>query len=102
IAQAAFSPGGDLIAYSLSSERESSLWIKQVIGDEEKRITYGSWRDRNPIWSPDRQHLAFISNRGGVEGIWKVPFLGGKEELLKEIEMSGGMLTSWSKDGRRI
>ncbi|HMV47218.1 MAG TPA: protein kinase [Blastocatellia bacterium] len=104
VSRAEFSPpDGKLIAYSISRETGSALWLKQFAGGEARQITDGKWLDRNPIWSPDGQLLAFISNRGGTQGIWSIPYLGGEApKLLKAMELGNGTLVAWAKNGRTI
>ncbi|MFN0109008.1 MAG: protein kinase domain-containing protein [Blastocatellia bacterium] len=98
-----FSPDGKLIAYSLSNEQGSDIWVKQLAGAEAKRVTDGKGKDRNPIWSPDGQSLAFISERGGAKGLWSVPYFGNETpKLIKEIDLTEATLVGWSSDGQKI
>ncbi len=96
-------PDGKLIAYSINKENGSSIWVKQLASSKAQQVTDGKWRDRNPIWSPDGQMLAFISDRGGTRGIWSVPYLGGETpNLLKAIDIANGSLVAWGNNGRTI
>ncbi len=52
----------------------------------------------SPSFSPDGEHLAFVSNLGGVPQVWVVPSAGGYPELVTPFEDPvGGAL--WSPDG---
>lgn len=96
-------PDGKLIAYSINKENGSSIWVKQLASSKAQQITDGKWRDRNPIWSPDGQMLAFISDRGGTGGIWSVPYLGGETpNLIKAIDLANGTMVAWGGNGRTI
>lgn len=96
-------PDGKLIAYSINKENGSSIWVKQLAGSKAQQVTDGKWRDRNPIWSPDGQMLAFISDRGGTGGIWSAPYLGGETpNLIKAIDLANGTLVAWGDKGRTI
>lgn len=108
LAAGRFSPDGKVVALVAPGEG-SNLWVMQVGGSSPIRITEGNWRDWSPVWSPDGQSLAFVSNRGGQIGIWKSPFLGGPAKLIEtlgedELDLKGGppSLVAWSKDGRYI
>jgi serine/threonine protein kinase len=103
ISRVSFSPDGRLIAYSLGGEEGSHIWIKQVVGGEPKKITDGKWRDYGPVWSPDGQQLALISDRGGTSGVWTVSYLGGIPAMLKQEHLDGSsVLTRWSNNGQTI
>jgi eukaryotic-like serine/threonine-protein kinase len=108
IFDARFSPNGQLVAYAHTGDGQN-IWVKQVNGGQSHRVTTGDWLDFSPIWSPEGDRIAFISNRGNQFGVWTVPFLGGDVEPVKilgdySIESQGGLprLKSWSKDGRNI
>lgn len=96
-------PDGKLIAFSINKEKGSSIWVKQFVGSKAQQVTDGKWRDLNPIWSPDSQMLAFISDRGGTRGIWSVPYLGGETpKLIKAIDITNGSLVDWANNGQTI
>ncbi len=97
-----FSSDGNMIAFSSTKSGHSNIWIKQVAGGEPHQITYGDSADLTPIWSPDNQKIAFISDRANQYAIWTVPSLGGPLTLLKTIENTFGRLRHWSKDGQTI
>jgi Tol biopolymer transport system component len=103
ISRVAWSPRDEnLIAYSLNSEGKTTIWVKQLQGGDPREITDGTWNDRDPIWSPDGQRLAFISDRGGTPGVWVIPSLGGTPELKTPLNRSNWSLTGWSADARTI
>jgi len=55
-----------------------------------------------PIWSPDARHIAFIVNRGGSTGLYRIASDGtGSEELLYRHTPGAGInFPDWSPDGR--
>jgi Tol biopolymer transport system component/DNA-binding winged helix-turn-helix (wHTH) protein len=101
-----FSSNGGMMTFSSTKSGHSNIWIKQVTNGEPSgepiQITNSEWTDRSPIWSPDNQQIAFISDRGNQFAIWKIPFMGGTPTMLKTLENTFGQLTHWSRDGRTI
>ncbi len=83
-----FSPNGKHIAFAATSESRdgSNIWVRQLSSDRESQLTTGAWEEESPVWSPDGEQLAFISNRGQQLGIWTTPLLGGTPTLLKKLD----------------
>jgi eukaryotic-like serine/threonine-protein kinase len=93
----AISPDGRWIAYMQTSDQED-IFLARTDGTEYRRLTDDTFRDRGPSWSPDGQHIAFGSDRGGRWGVWWIrPDGSGLEQLAR-----GGALALWSPDGSRI
>ncbi len=99
---ARFSPGGTMIAYSLTKNGQSNIWTKQVPDGKPNQVTDGKWDDYNPIWSSDGQRIAFLSNRDNQKALWTMPFSGGELKYVKALEGAGINLLNWSKNGERI
>jgi serine/threonine protein kinase len=104
-----FSRDGKMIAFSAVVRGDRNIWIKQVgAGDESDahQVTTGKWNDSSPIWSPDSQSIAFVTNRGGQTGIWSTPALGGDPTPLKSMDAGNPTSTLsllyWSKNGETI
>ncbi len=103
ISRVEFSPDGKLVAYSVSNERGSSIWVRQIVGGEARQITDGKWNDRDPIWSPDGQYLAFISDRSGASGIWTTPYFSPEVPTLrKQMDLLQLTLSGWFGNGQVI
>jgi len=60
----AWSPDGNRIVFSGSSDGFSDLWMYHLEEDSLQQLTDGQYADLQPVWSPDGQRLAFISDRG--------------------------------------
>lgn len=99
-----FSPDGNLVAFVLSEEGRSNIFIEQTSGGEPFKITDGKWTVLTPVWSPGGQRIAFASNRDNKTGIWTVSYLGGTPVLLRAMELPLGLfnLKKWSRDERKI
>jgi serine/threonine protein kinase/sugar lactone lactonase YvrE len=99
---ASFSPDGRSIAYSANIDGEQRIWSRRLDRDEATPVTDGTSKDRSPIWSPTGETLAFVSDRAGRPGIWKIPLPGGQAELVKEMDVQKMVLTNWSKKRNAI
>lgn len=72
--QASWSPHGQRLAFwgeQKGSHRD--IWTVASDGNSEPvPVTDDGFVDWNPTWSPDGQHLYFLSNRGGEMNLWRV------------------------------
>jgi len=102
--ESTLSRDGKLIAVSAMGGGVSDLWIKQTIGGDPNpiQITKEEWNNRNPIFSPDGSQIAFQSNRGKQQGIWRIPTFGGTPILIKQIDQENFSLIRWSSDAHTI
>ncbi|MCP5111272.1 MAG: S9 family peptidase, partial [bacterium] len=103
----AISPDGDEIVFSrrwndkMKDAQRSNLWIVDREGKRLRELTHGNWRDTSPVWSPDGERIAFISDRDGSTQI-HVMWLDTREVAqLTHLDRSRAELT-WSPDGKRI
>ena len=99
---ARFSPNGTMIAYSLMKNGQRNIWTKQIPDGKPNPVTDGKGSYRSPIWSPDGQRIAFVSDRDNRTGIWAIPFSGGGLKLIKPLNNARVSLKQWSKDGATI
>lgn len=72
-----FSHGGKKIASSKRRDGYQKIWIRQIVADQPLQITNGAWNDWTPIWSPDDEQIAFISDRDNRTAIWVAPSMSG-------------------------
>ncbi len=96
------SNNGNLFAYSSIKNANEEIFIKQLSGGEDIRLTKGVWDDSNPIWSPDDTRIAFVSVRENQVGIYICPSLGGNTVLQKITGNDKISLVKWSNDGTKI
>src|SRR5215212_818621 len=83
----------------------ADAWIVDVATGKSTRITTSQPREltRAPVWSPDGKQLAYVSLRGGAEGLYRKAASGeGPEELLYKHGGFGMNLMGWSLDGRYL
>lgn len=66
-----YSPDGKKIAYSLSENDSTQIWLANADGSEARALTETPFFiNTSPSFSPDGQRLAFVSNRGGSPQIY--------------------------------
>lgn len=104
-----WSPDGTKLAFSRldlfadsTFPREDSTWDIYAIdidGAHEFRLTTDPANDSQCTWSPDGQHIAFVSDRGQSESIYVMDTDGQNVHLLIDIPATN---PSWSPDGRMI
>jgi dipeptidyl aminopeptidase/acylaminoacyl peptidase len=107
-------PDGTRILYTRSvlqawseNKRASTVWMVNADGTDARQLL-GSDKDRNAAWSPDGQHVAFLSTRD-QEGqrdapgaqIWLLPMAGGEAMKLTDLT-SGVRAFRWAADGSRL
>jgi dipeptidyl aminopeptidase/acylaminoacyl peptidase len=101
------SPDGRHILFSrshidkMNDRSRSSLWIVDGNGGHLRELTYGNWSDFSPVWSPDGQRIAFLSDRDGTVQI-HVMRLDTREtaQLTHTAHTPVGL--RWSPDGETL
>jgi Tol biopolymer transport system component len=89
------SPDGKTIVFELLGE----LYTLPIEGGEAKAITTGMGFDSQPSYSPDGQHIAFISDREGAENVWVAKADGSEARPLTKDKQSLFASPSWTPDG---
>ena len=69
------SPSGRWICFQATTPalKSSTLFVTSVDGRPSK-VTDGAYWDDKPQWSPDGRILYFVSDRGGLLGVWGIGF----------------------------
>ncbi|HEU0174323.1 MAG TPA: winged helix-turn-helix domain-containing protein [Blastocatellia bacterium] len=93
----AFSPDGDVIAYSSLRNGKFEIFARQLApGGREIQVTSDGAQNLQPAWSPDGKLIAYHSRER--RGVWTVPAFGGVARQLTEF----GADPAWSPDGEWI
>ena len=75
------SPDGKSIAFSSRRDGVSRIWWKLLAGGGEAPLTRGP--DHGPrFFPPDGSSLLFLRNDGATDAVWRVPIVGGTEQLI--------------------
>ena len=107
-----WSPDGERIAFS--SRRDGhfrnkfgltdEIYVMDVDGDNQRRLTNNRGWDWFPSWSPDGERIAFASDRRGDFVNFEIYVMdadGGNQRRLTENRHEDSS-PSWSPDGKRI
>ncbi|NLH48540.1 MAG: Tol-Pal system beta propeller repeat protein TolB [Myxococcales bacterium] len=97
---------GTKVAYASTVGGAQEIFVIDVDGRNQKRLTYLGGKAKNPTWSPDGSQIAFAwENSANVSDMYNslyvVPTTGGEPKLLLKIK---GILitTRFSPSGSRI
>ena len=94
------SPDGEWIAF-WSAGRHEDIYVVRQDGNELRKVTDDTFRDRYPKWSPDGQKIVFHSNRGGKMEIWSIQPDGSGLQRISDVT-SQLYFPHWSPDQTRI
>ena len=97
---AAWSPDGKQIAFTIRHDRQNDIYVIDVDGGKLRRLTDNDFNDAAPAWSPDGRRIAFYSNRGGRMGICLMDAANGRN--FRRISDDGEYYPSWSPTGTHI
>ena len=103
----AIAPDGSQVVFSRgwvdqqTDRSRSNLWIVDADGTRVRELTHGDWSDSAPVWSPDGERIAFLSDRDETDQI-HVMWLDTREVAqLTHLERAPSNLR-WAPDGTQI
>jgi dipeptidyl aminopeptidase/acylaminoacyl peptidase len=79
----------------------SNLWVVSADGRRVRELTSGSSRDSAPLWAPDGERVAFLSDRDGTTQIHVLWVATGEIAQLTRLEQTPRDL-AFSPDGERL
>ena len=101
------SPDGKQIIFTrgwvdkMNDRQASNLWIADSNGERIRELTHGNWRDSSPVWSPNGEKIAFLSDKDGTSQI-HVMWLDTREVAqLTHVDTTPESLR-WSPDGKML
>ena len=94
---------GHQLAVEMTQSGASDLWVFDLKQNTKSQLTFGSFNNTMPAWSPDGRLLAFSSNRqNGVIDIFKQPSGSPQsEEVLLQSPLEK-FVADWSPDGQYL
>jgi len=100
----ALSPDGKSVAVDKSggATANTDVWVYDLQGESEKRLTFDPAIDALPAWSPDAKEVVFASSRRQLFDMYVKDVSAGEaeKELLRDTEDL--YPTDWSHDGKTI
>lgn len=105
----AISPDGKTIVapvtrYDLKDNKGlTDLWLWSTDGKVERALTTNPASDSSPLFSPDGQSLAFVSQRNGdtAPQLYVMPLAGGEATRVTNVP-TGVAQPMWFPDGKRL
>lgn len=94
------SPDGQTIAFDMLGD----LYTIPIAGGTATRITDGIAHDMQPRFSPDGEHIVFVSDRSGDDNVWVARADGSDvRQITKDGGIASGFLSpEWTPDGNYI
>jgi len=89
------SPDGSTIVFDLLGD----LYTIPFTGGAATRITSGMAYDVQPRFSPDGEHIAFVSDRSGREQVWMLELASGDTTQMTRGRGSDVLSPEWTPDG---
>jgi len=116
ISSLTWSPDGSMLVFEMSlhvqdesedsmesgAETNDDIWVFAIDSGDLRQLTTHPESDRDPMWNPDSQRIAFISDRAGDHwDIWVTDIEGNE---LWQLTTNPGLdwEPSWSPDGTQI
>jgi Tol biopolymer transport system component/imidazolonepropionase-like amidohydrolase len=92
------SPDGRTIVFDLLGD----LYTMPITGGSATRLTSGLAHDMQPRFSPDGQHIVFVTDQSGDNNVWIMPSTGGAETQISKGIGSRFVSPEWTPDGTYI
>ncbi|MEO7916826.1 MAG: amidohydrolase family protein [Dokdonella sp.] len=92
------SPNGRQIAFSLLGD----IYLLPIGGGTAKRISSGPAWDVQPRFSPDGNEIAYTSDRGGGNNLWRMSSIGSNASQVSKEEFRLLNNPAWTPDGQYL
>jgi Tol biopolymer transport system component/imidazolonepropionase-like amidohydrolase len=92
------SPDGKSIVFSMMGD----LYLLPIEGGRARRITSGAAWDVQPRFSPDGKEIAFTSDRGGGNNLWRVDIQGTNATQVSKEDFRLLNNPAWTPDGKYL
>jgi Tol biopolymer transport system component len=81
---------------------DGEIYVMNVDGSEQIRLTNHEANDSAPVWSPDGRKIAFTSNREGLTRVYIMNADGSQIHRLTKSQGISEIKPKWSPDGKSI
>jgi hypothetical protein len=96
-------PHGDAFAVQVAGATGGNIWIGDQRRQVMNRVTPEGIDAQSPVWSPDGDRIAYMSQVSGKEAVWVQPADGSRPgEILVSDPARNFLPMSWSADGRYL
>ena len=89
------------IAFVSNRDRNPEIYVMDIDGKNQRRLTNNRKNDWNPSWSPDGKQIVFASERDGNREIYVMDADGENQHRLTN-NPNEDTYPSWSPDSKRI
>ena len=100
-----FSPDGKYVVYSVRTGQDSQdrdVYAMAVDTSTEVRLVEGRGENRKPLFTPDGQHVVFVSNRSARWDLWAVGIAGAKptgQPVIIKPDVGSVSVMGFTRDG---
>lgn len=100
--KASWSPDGTKIAYLIDDDGDPELWVINIDGSGEQKLTDNQSADALAAWTPDGRYIYFLSNRREGWGIWVMDANGENQRRVTSVGVPpywqwAKMTVGWNK-----
>ena len=89
------------VVFASGATADYDIWTLDLATQEIKQLTFGSYWNDCPKWSPDGKKIIFVSNRAGTPEIWLMNQDGSNQTRLTNTNRWHNT-PDWSPDGKKI
>ena len=101
IANSGYAAGRPKIVFSSTRDGNSEIYVMEIDGSNQVRLTHDPADDTEPSWSPDGERIAFVSDRNNkADYLYVMDSDGGNLKRLTSDAVSRA--PAWSPDGQKI
>ena len=100
IAKSGYAAGRPKIAFSSTRDGNQEIYVMDIDGGNQVRLTDDPANDLEPSWSPDGKRIAFVSRRSGVRQIYVMDSDG--QNVMRLTNEAINREPAWSPNGKKI